>query len=175
MRLRRWGKSVAGFRTIREAKEYLAGKIVEEAERQGAPLTEVERKMLYFTETGWTLPDMMAVSAEFDRDYDQDEYERRIGGLVRGIEARNEACNEQEQETWDDAVLKLSDEDHYLLVLIGAGAPSSQQSPWLPTLAGPVRKTPGDGLRLVVAAVVVFAFLMLGFWLKEYLRAHMHF
>jgi hypothetical protein len=63
--------------TIREAKDYLAARISEEAEREGFPLTEVERNMLYFTETGWTLPEMKAVSAEFDRDYDQDEYERK--------------------------------------------------------------------------------------------------
>jgi len=64
------------FPTVRAAKEYLAGKITEQAVREGAPLTEVERKMLYFSETGWTLPGIMAVSEEFDRDCDQDEYER---------------------------------------------------------------------------------------------------
>jgi len=166
---------VADFETIREAKEYLIGKIVAEAEREGAPLTEIERKMLYFTETAWTLPDMMAVSAEFDRGYDQDEYERKIGGLVREIEARNVAGSEQENEAWNEAVLMLSDEDHYLLVLIGAGARSSQLSPWLPTLGGSAGKTPGDRLRLVLAAVVVFALATLLFWLKGYLQDHMHF
>ena len=39
MRRRREGKNVADFETIREAKEYLIGKIVAEAEREGAPLT----------------------------------------------------------------------------------------------------------------------------------------
>ncbi len=44
------------FSNVRAAKVYLAGKITEQAEREGAPLTEVERKMLYFSETDWTLP-----------------------------------------------------------------------------------------------------------------------
>jgi len=65
------------FRTIREAKEYLAGAITEEAERNAAPLTEVERKMLYFTETGWTPPDMKEISSVFDRDYGQSKYDKR--------------------------------------------------------------------------------------------------
>ena len=59
------------FSTIRAAKEYLAGKIAEQAEREGSPLTEVERKMLYFSETDWTLPDMLKVSEEFEGDVEQ--------------------------------------------------------------------------------------------------------
>jgi hypothetical protein len=73
--------------TEREAKEYLAERIAAEAAREGKPLTEIERKMLYFTETGWTLPDMIQVNAEFERrDYDYDTYERKILGLAREIE-----------------------------------------------------------------------------------------
>jgi hypothetical protein len=53
------------FRTFssgREAKEYLIAQIVLEAERDGMPLSETERKMLYFTETAWTLPDIWEVN-----------------------------------------------------------------------------------------------------------------
>src|SRR5436309_14122782 len=65
-------------RDAREAKEFLISKIVAEAQRENAPLSEIERKMLYFTESGWTLPDIMQVSEQFDREYDQDEYEKKI-------------------------------------------------------------------------------------------------
>jgi hypothetical protein len=121
--------------TIREAMEYLAGRIASEAEWEGMPLSEVERKMLYFTESGWTLPDMKKVSAEFDRDYDQDIYERKIARLVSNIQARDNAQSKMEQEVWDSAVEKLSEGDHYLLVLIDAEAP--QENPakhWLKIL-----------------------------------------
>src|SRR5277367_4567994 len=50
---------------IREAKVFLASRITEEAERQGAPLSETERKMLYFSPTGWTLEDMATVKEAF--------------------------------------------------------------------------------------------------------------
>lgn len=40
------------------------------------------RKMLYFTESGWTLPDIMQVNEQFDREYDQDEYERKMAGII---------------------------------------------------------------------------------------------
>jgi hypothetical protein len=172
---------VRKFRTIREAKEYLVGRTVDEAKREGAPLTEVERKMLYFTETGWTLPDMMAVSAEFDRDYDQDEYEQKIGGLVQRLLARDE--KQADQKTWDDAVLKLSDEDHYLLMMINA-TPTSKGGGstrwerlklWLPGLPNPDKRAPGDGIRLIVAAVVGFALMMFFILLKNYLKGRLNF
>ena len=59
------------FHSAREAKESLALRIAEQAQRDHVQLSEVEQKMLYFSETDWTLPDMTEVSEEFDRDYDQ--------------------------------------------------------------------------------------------------------
>ena len=162
------------FRTERKAKEYLAGRIVEEARREGTPLTEVERKMLYFTESGWTLPDMMAVSAEFDLTYDQDEYEQMIGELARKIQARDAAENEQDRAAWDDAVVKLSDGDHYLLILIRTAGPSVPISPWLPVLSGPTPKPPGDTVRLILAAVVGCGLLLLVVILTHYLGDRFH-
>lgn len=164
------------FRTIREAKDYLAGKIAEEAVRKGAPLTEVERKMLYFSETGWTLPEMKAVSAEFDRDYKQDEYERRIAGLVRGIEKSEETQSEEEKDAWYQAVLKLCNGDHYLLVLIDA-ASAEDAIPsrwgwlrlWLPDMTGRREREPGDFMRLILVvlagSVVMIAIDLLFTWL----------
>ena len=66
------------FANAREAKEFLVTRIVAEAQRESVSLSEVERKMLYFSETGWTLPDIMVVSDAFDRDYDQAKYEEKI-------------------------------------------------------------------------------------------------
>ena len=70
------------FGTIREAKDYLGGRIAIVAERDGIPLSELARKMLYFSETDWTLPDISNVSEEFDRDYNESEYVRKIAALV---------------------------------------------------------------------------------------------
>jgi hypothetical protein len=110
---------VTTFSTVKEAKDFLAGRIAAEAAHENVPLSEVERKMLYFSETDWTLPDMNKVSAEFDRDYDQNEYEQKIARLIVNIAADRHRENEAEREEWDAAVEKLSDGDHYLSVLIG--------------------------------------------------------
>lgn len=106
------------FTTGREAKEFLVSKIIAEAAREGVPLSEVERKMMYFSETAWTLPDMMEVNTVFDREYDCSEYERKISKLAEGFRAEAKRNKSPEQSHWDEAVRILKQEDHYLLVLI---------------------------------------------------------
>lgn len=152
------GRDVERFKTVRDAKNFLAGKIVEEAKLEGAPLTEVERKMLYFTETGWTLPDMKEVSAEFDRGYDQGQYEQKIGGLAARLQARLEVQDEQGRETWDRAIEKLSHGDHYMLVLVDA--------------LGTTQKGARHNLKMVAIALVLFALAALSAWLKQWMSNH---
>ena len=106
------------FESAREAKEFLIERILCQARRNGVSLSEIEKKMLYFSETDWTLPDMPEINEEFDRHYDQSEYERKIAKLVRG--ARGRQWQEGHERDWKEAVRVLGKEDHYLLVLIDA-------------------------------------------------------
>jgi len=92
------------FHSGREAKEFLISNIVAEAQRENVPLSEVERKMLYFTESGWTLPDIMQVNEDFDRDYDQDEYERKVAKLARNVDRRMRKDSPQDYEEWWAAI-----------------------------------------------------------------------
>jgi hypothetical protein len=118
------------FSSAREAKEFLVSRIVEEAHREGVPLSEVERKMLYFTETGWTLPDMMEISDEFDRDYDQGDYEKKIAHLIRHDAKRLEKENPEEFKSWISAARKLRKEDHYILVMIDQAGVGKESGNW---------------------------------------------
>jgi len=47
------------------AKPFLISRVVEVAELQHLNLSEVEKKMLYFTEVHPSLPDIYEVNAEF--------------------------------------------------------------------------------------------------------------
>jgi hypothetical protein len=114
--------NVSLFYGAREAKEFLVSKIVEEALHQGTPLSEAERKMLCFSETDWTLPDMSAVSDEFDRAYDQDEYEAKIAGLVKNAYKKILKDSGDEYDKWWSAIRLLSKQDHYILVMIRQAA-----------------------------------------------------
>lgn len=137
----------------REAKQYLERRITEQAKRDGVPLSETERKMLYFSEMYWTLPGMMEVSAEFDREYDQDEYERKIAAIVGNI-YRELAQDEAADRDWENAITILSKEDHYILVLIGLADAKNPNAP----------RPPGGFARLVLTALVVVAILLAVAW-----------
>ena len=133
------------FATAREAKEYLVRRILAQAKQDGVPLSDVERDMLYFSETGWTLPNMMAINQEFDENYDQDEYESKIGQIVQQIRAQDDGNLDH---SWDQAVHRLLDEDHYLSVLISGASRASSEN---------TKMSPGDIFRLILASVVVVA------------------
>ena len=132
-------------RDAREAKEFLISKIVAEAQRGNAPLSEIERKMLYFTESGWTLPDIMQMSEQFDREYDQDEYEKKIARIVA------KACkgilhdSRGEYDKWWAAVRFLQGEDHYISVLVGLADLRPRR----------------DQLRLLAAGLAIVACILL--------------
>jgi len=164
---------MANIKGVRAAKDYLANLIAEQAEREGAPLTEVERKMLYFTEDGGLSKEMSAVNAEFDRDFDQDAYERRINRLYARFVDRDDI----DRDTLGSALKGLGDGDNYLNILIGAPSePGSPGSPkwerfkaWLPS--DRLTKNPRDILRVVGLAVVLSAVCILFILFKEWLVA----
>jgi hypothetical protein len=100
------------------AKQFLISKVSEQAEIEHLPLAEVEKKMLYFTEVHQSLPDTYSVNAEFERDYDSDEYEAKIAGLLRRGRERDRKESAVQAQQWDDAIDALKAEDHYILVMV---------------------------------------------------------
>ena len=94
------------------AKEFLISQIVEESQRENAPLSEVERKMLYFTEKEETLPDIYEVNAQFESAYDSAQYEEKIAALLRNAFRRNQKESVEAKHQWKQAVADLRKEDH---------------------------------------------------------------
>jgi hypothetical protein len=136
---------MSAFHSGREAKEFLISKIVEEAQQKNVPLSEVERKMLYFTESGWTLPDIMRVSEDFDSEYDQAKYEQKIAKLVRKADKHIRKGTREDYDRWWAAIRFLQREDHYISVMV--------------RLAG--LRPRGDQLRLFATALgIVTVFLI---------------
>jgi hypothetical protein len=127
------------FHSGREAKEFVISQIVEEAQRENIPLSEIERKMLYFTESGWTLPDIMKVNEDFDGEYNQDDYEQKIAKLVQKADRRVCRDSREDYERWWAAIRFLQREDHYISVMIRLAS----------------LRPRGDQLRLFVTALGV--------------------
>jgi hypothetical protein len=106
------------MKSAREAKEFIVAQVVLEAQRENVILTEVERRMLYFSESGWTLPDIAAVCDEFDAECDQDKYERKIARLIGRAYSRACKGDRQAYEKWWASMRLLGREDHYIVVMI---------------------------------------------------------
>lgn len=134
------------FSNAREAKEFLISRIVAEAQREKVPLSETERKMLYFSETGWTLPDIMEVNSEFHREYDQAKYEEKIACLIRNETRQVRNVNPEDFESWISAIRRLKKEDHYISVMVDLAGVST----------GPVK----DKWKATVLAVIVVCVLL---------------
>ena len=143
--------------TVRDAKESLVRRILAQAKQDGVPLSDVEREMLYFSETGWTLPNMMAISQDFDQNYGQDEYESKIGKIVQHIRNQDDGNLD---DSWDEAVRRLRNEDHYLLVLIDGASRNSSES---------TEMSPWDIVKIILASVLVVAvWLPLSFFVSSH-------
>lgn len=111
------------------AKLFLISKVIEEGTIENVSLSEVEKKMLYFTEVHPSLPDIYEVNAEFERDYDSDEYEVKIARLMRNARERNGRESPSGEQQWKDALEALKKEDHYILVMVSqAFGPRSASS-----------------------------------------------
>ena len=100
------------------AKQFLISKVIEEAEFELVSLSEIEKKMLYFTEVHPSLPDIYEVNAAFERDYDSDEYEVKIAGLLKNARDRDSHSSPNGEQDWKDALDALKKEDHYILVMV---------------------------------------------------------
>jgi hypothetical protein len=105
--------------------------------------------MLYFTESGSTPPEMMAVSEHFDSEYHQNEYEHKIARLIRNAAKHDRKESRDEYHTWWAAIHFLTREDHYISVMIG--------------IAG--LRPAGDLLRLFVTGLAFAAGLLLAVFL----------
>jgi len=138
------------FAGVRGAKEFLVAQIAEQAHLEGVPLSEIERKMLYFSEAERTLPEIATVSEIFDREYDDQEYEKRIARLIRAARKRAGTTQGLDARSWSDAIATLRNGDHYLVVMVDQAAGSErQQLSWRSCL-------------LVVSLLCVYGFALAG-------------
>lgn len=146
------------FHTVREAKEFLASRIAGEAAREGFPLSDVERKMLFFSETGWTLPDMAKVNEEFDEKYDQTGFEAKIARLIRNARKHSRTEGPEEYAKWSAAVQKLEKGDHYILVMTDRAGLRRHKTPLLST-------------RTKIVLIAVGAVALISDWILDF---HFH-
>ncbi|HLJ86258.1 MAG TPA: hypothetical protein VKZ53_05510 [Candidatus Angelobacter sp.] len=97
----------------REAKQFLVDKVVAEASVRGVTLSEDEKRLLLFSEEDPGSEKGLSSEALYD---DNPGYETKIVGLLRSA-YRREKRNPVERQKYKDALLKLKEGDHYILVM----------------------------------------------------------
>ena len=115
-----------------DAKEFLVSRIVEEARRRHARLSELERKMLFFSEGYPTLPDIMEVNEKFEAEYDSEKYEEKIRMLSKSAFQRDQKESPENIPLWREAVKVLNKEDHYILVMLDVPRSGNEFAKGLP-------------------------------------------
>jgi hypothetical protein len=102
---------------VREAKDFLVQHTAEQARFEGVPLSELEKRMMYFTESGYVPEDPIALNEEFEAKYDTQEYEQKIAKLLDHAYKRARKENDETRRRFDAAIKSLRRGDHYLLVM----------------------------------------------------------
>ncbi|HEX5482083.1 MAG TPA: hypothetical protein VFZ08_05600 [Terriglobia bacterium] len=111
------------FQNALEAKNFFITKISEEAVREGHALSDLELKMLWFTETGSdSRPESLDTAAEFSEKYDDDEYEKKVSHLLRkayrrDLELAGDTNVREIKKTYQAARNALAKEDHYVMIM----------------------------------------------------------
>jgi hypothetical protein len=115
---------------VQEAKDFLVQEIVAEAQAEGTPLSDLERRMLYFTESGDTVEDPAALNKQFTAQYDTAEYEKKISRLVAHAYRKINRGSLEKLRLWNDALRVLRKGDHYILVFCKQPNPSKPWGSW---------------------------------------------
>jgi hypothetical protein len=140
------------------AKQFFISKVIAEAQVERVSLSEIETKMLYFTEVDPSIPDIYEVNAEFERNYDSDEYEAKIARLLKSARDRDNRSSPSWEEDWKDALDALKHEDHYILVLLYCAFPEYRRS-LLPT-----HRVRDYMIYIAVGIAMVFASIGIAIW-----------
>jgi len=141
---------------VREAKDFLVWQTAEQAVLEGVPLSDLEKRMMYFTESGYVPEDPIKLNDEFEAEYDSDEYETKVSLLMRHAYSRIEKENPRACAQWKEAIRTLSKGDHYLSVL-WEHRPALWESEPSQKLFSP------SFWKLLVVAILVLIILMCGF------------
>jgi hypothetical protein len=143
------------FFSERDAKQFLADKIFEESQRQGTPLSDVDRRLLLFSEQD--PGSEKSIPAGILNDVDLD-WEFQIVALLKAAYGKDKD-NPKERQNYLDAMARLKGGDHYILVMADQVFPGSASQAAAPTLFK------GNLTRYVVGGIIaLIAIIALVLW-----------
>ena len=101
------------------AKAFFVDKVIQQAEREGMPLSKAQRYMLSWSETDPSFVVDMGLSEQCEAEIPQPDYEKKIQGLIERMYKRDIETNKDLKETYKEAYKTLKQGDHFILIMIG--------------------------------------------------------
>lgn len=148
----------------RQAKDFLAQQAADQAALEKVPFSDLEKRMMYFTESDPSSCDNpIDLNADFEKQYDTKEYEPKISRLLHHSYTRLKNENREKLRYWTEAIDTLRKGDHYVLVLLDADSELDQQDPRTRVQRG--RRTWvaiawGIGLGIAVVILMMLAIIL---------------
>lgn len=106
----------------KEAKDFLVQQTAEQAALENVPLSDLEKRMMYFVENDpASCSDPLELNDEFEAQYDTQQYEAKIAGLLRRAHKRLKKEDSAKIHNWGEATKTLYRGDHYLPVMLPKG------------------------------------------------------
>jgi hypothetical protein len=102
---------------VREAKDFLVQRPAEQAALENVPLSDLENRMMYFTETGECPEDPIALNEEFEKEYESDEYETKVKKLFANAHRRLKEEGSPSVAECEESLKVLDQTDDYILIL----------------------------------------------------------
>ncbi len=104
---------------VREAKDFRVQQITRQASIEAIPLSDLEKRMMYFTEGRTAVDDPIQLNEEFEAQCDTPTYEKKVVQLMKHAYKRLKSADSPDKGTWDRATRCLRRGDHYILVTVG--------------------------------------------------------
>ena len=137
-----------------KAKRFLVNRIVDQAKRENVALSDIEIRMLGFARVSAT-PRELEAAAAFERDYSNEQYEAKIGKLIRNVYKLDKEAGKA--GIWEQSLDAVADEDVYLaLILKKLGIREPAQTPWYMPDRRSMRELVPTIVLVVIGIVVIF-------------------
>jgi hypothetical protein len=130
----------------KQAKDFLVKQAATQAAIENIPLTDIEKRMMYFTECDpASCPDPFALNDEFEAKFETSAYETKLSQLLEHARQRLRNDDPERTRNWEEAVRELQKDDHYILILLNVNLTAS------------IKRPKHDFLKLIGAALLVVA------------------
>src|SRR6267143_3479433 len=148
---------------VHEAKDFLVQQTAEQAQLEGVPFSDLEKRMMHFTENEEMSEDPIKLNDEFEAEYDSDEYETKISLLLHHAYSQIKKENPEACPQWRETIRTLSKGDYYFPVLWEREPSQKPFSPSFWKREPSLKRSSPSFWKLLAIAILVLVILMIGF------------